>query len=262
MTQPRFKTDEYVIPRGIAYFDIFDDNGNLQGEIDLGNTSAATVSGSAENLEHFSSRGGLNEKDRDVPVSVNRTFSLTVDTVNMNNISLFLIGSLDQVIQANTPVVDEVLTVKLDHFYQLGQALNPAGVRNVTAVVVQDVTDTTTYVLDTDYALDAAAGRIQILDTGSITEGEVLHVDYTPAAETRDRVQADTKPKNGQLRIVADNPEGGNKDYLFPSVAMRPSGDMPIITSEASWASMQFEVGIQKKDTNTPAFYIEGRAIA
>ena len=56
MTQQQFKTDEYVIPRGIAYFDLFDDNGNLQGEIDLGNTSAATVSGSAENLALFEPR--------------------------------------------------------------------------------------------------------------------------------------------------------------------------------------------------------------
>lgn len=46
------------------------------------------------------------------------------------------------------------------------------------AVIVEDITDTITYVLGTDYTVDAE-GYITTLSTGTITDGQVLHVTYT-----------------------------------------------------------------------------------
>lgn len=47
------------------------------------------------------------------------------------------------------------------------------------AVIVEDITDTTTYVLNTDYVVDADTGYITTLSTGAITDGQVLHITYT-----------------------------------------------------------------------------------
>ena len=50
-----------------------------------------------------------------------------------------------------------------------------------TSIVVKDSTAVTTYVLDTDYTVDAN-GLIKILSTGSITDGETLKVSYSYVA--------------------------------------------------------------------------------
>tara|TARA_R110002072_G_scaffold298960_2_gene473714 strand:+ start:1879 stop:2652 length:774 start_codon:yes stop_codon:yes gene_type:complete len=253
--------DDYVIPRGIAFFDPFDANGNTTGEIDMGNTPGFNLGVESTNLEHFSSRGGLNEKDRDVATGVNRTASMTIDNLAIENMGYFAISTQSAIVQVATPVVDEAITVQKDRWYQLGVAANATGVRNVSAVVVQDVTDTTTYVLGTDYNLDLPLGRIQIIAGGAIANDDVLHIDYTPTAETRQQLVADTNPVKGAMRVVSDNPEGSNKDYYFPSVNLKPTGEMPIIGAEDAWATIGFDIGINKKDANTPALFIDGRGV-
>jgi hypothetical protein len=253
--------DDYVIPRGVAFFAPFDGSGNPAGEIDMGNTPGFNLGVESTNLEHFSSRGGLNEKDRDVATGVNRTATMTVDNLAIENMGYFAIAAQSGIVQAATPVVDEAITVQQDRWYQLGESINPTGVRNVSAVVVQDVTDTTTYVEGTDFELDLALGRIKILATGSISDDDVLHIDYTPAAETRQQLVANSTPVKGAMRVIADNPEGSNKDYYFPSVNLKPTGEMPVIGAEDSWATIGFDIGINKKDANTPALYIDGRGV-
>jgi len=50
-----------------------------------------------------------------------------------------------------------------------------------TSIVVKDVTDVTTYVLDTDYTV-SSVGLITILSTGSIGDGDTLHISYSYGA--------------------------------------------------------------------------------
>ena len=52
---------------------------------------------------------------------------------------------------------------------------------NPTSIVVKDVTDVTTYVLNTDYTIDSL-GLITVLSTGAITDGQELHISYSYAA--------------------------------------------------------------------------------
>jgi hypothetical protein len=82
-------------------------------------------------------------------------------------------------------VTDEVVTVAaagLDQKYALAHP-------GVTSVVVKDdvagAPGTTTYVVDTDYTVDAVNGAITPLSTGAITAAEVLHVAYTFASYTQ-----------------------------------------------------------------------------
>ena len=55
----------------------------------------------------------------------------------------------------------------------------------VSNVVVKDATDVTTYVAGTDYVLHADEGMIEILSTGSIGDGDTLHVSYDYAAQKK-----------------------------------------------------------------------------
>lgn len=256
MPQSIYTLDELIIPRGIVYFDPFDAAGAPTGEVDLGETGGANLSPTTENLQYFSSRSKARQEIRNVATSISRAFTLNLDSINMHNVALFAIADLSEITQVATPVVDEPFTVLQGRWYQLG-GNTPA--RNVTAVVVADAVPTT-YVEGTDYVLDAANGRIQIIVGGNIADDTDILVDYTPAAETRNRAAAGTEAKRGALRVINDNAEGRNRDWWFPSVIMQPSGEMPIISAEDAWAQMAFNVGVQKK-TGLAALYVDDRAV-
>lgn len=114
-------------------------------------------------------------------------------------------------------------------------------------------------VSNADYLVDTALGLLSIVKGGAIPAGISLEVDYTPTAQTRQQIAtaSDTSLK-GQLKFIADNAVGKNQDVLMPDVTLSPSGEMPLITSD-DIASMQFEVGINKLNSNTAAIYVDGR---
>jgi len=257
MAQDIYTIDELVIPRGIVYFDPFDAAGNLTGEVDLGETGGASISPTTESLQYFSSRSKARQETRNIATSIARAFSLTIDSMNMHNLALFAIADLSVINQAATAVTDAPFTVKKGRWYQLG-GNTPA--RNVSSVVVTGTGGTPTYSATTDYTLDAANGRILILTSGTIADGTPILVDYTPAAETRNRASGGTEAKKGALRVISDNAEGRNRDWWFPSVNMQPSGEMPVIAAEDAWAQMQFNIGVQKK-AGLAALYIDDRAV-
>lgn len=257
MAQSIYTLDDLVIPRGIVYFNPFNAAGAPTGEIDLGETGGASISPSTTNLQYYSSRSKLRQETRNVPTSISREFSLTIDSMNMYNMATFAIADLSVITKTATPVVDEPFTALQGRWYQLG-GNTPA--RNVTAVTVTGAGGTPTYVLNTDYVLDAANGRIQIVSGGGIADSTAILVDYTPAAETRNRASGGTEAKRGELRVISDNAEGKNKDWWFPSVIMQPNGEMPVIAADDAWAQMAFTIGIQKK-SSLAALYIDDRAV-
>lgn len=256
-------TQNYTLGKGKIYFDLFDANGNPQGERYIGNTPGFTVTVATETLKHYSSEGGVNVLDASTPLQTDITGNITVDDISDDNLALFFqSGAVGSVSQVATPVADEAITVQQGRYYQLGvSASNPTGVRNVSSVVIQDDTDTTTYVLDTDYELDAAMGRIYIIPGGGISDDDVLHVDYTPAAETRSRIAAGSEPVRGALRYIANNPKGANKDAYGAQVVLSPNGDLAFKTENA-WMQMQFGLEFEQRDTSTAQLYIDGRAVA
>jgi len=254
------KLDNYTLPRGLMFVDPLDANGNTTGELDLGNIVSATASAESANLTHESSRGGFLEEDRNIPTKISRAYSVVLDSLNMFNLGLFFIGDLSVVNQAATPVLDEAITVKQGRWYQLGAGTDVMGVRNVSSVVIQDDTDTTTHVEGTDYTEDLVNGRIYIIPGGGIADDDVLHVDYTPAAETRNELASGTSAGSVAIRIVEDNQEGNNKVHYIAKATISPNGEIPAISSEDAWAQMSYSIGIQKKNTATPAVRIQDAA--
>lgn len=256
-------TNEYAIPRGRVYFDRFDANGNPTGEVPFGNCPGFTFTAETEKAEHFSSESGLAEKDAALIVRVNRTGSLTCDNFSLNNLALFISGAQEAQAQPSTPVTNEAHVVTPGRIYQLGASASaPAGVRNVSAVVVTDVAGTTTYDLGDDYELDAELGRLQILEGGAITAGATVHVDYTPAATTWQRAKSGaTAEVSGALRVISDNASGTNRDWYMPRVTLTPSGEIPIIQEGTDFTTMEFGVEVLKS-ANREALYVDGRPAA
>jgi len=325
-------TDNYTLGKGVVFFDQLV-SGNYQGERDLGNAPAFTFNIALEKLEHYSSRGGLKAKDKEIISQITPGLAFTLDEINKENLALLTLGDTTTVSQiagngsAEVVTAPAVLDNRVDLAYRgvvswelpydtgtvifvLGETVTGAG--GATGVVVglssgatatagtlyiartnatdyvddeaitgsgsgaaavasatggiaattnvrvwvQDSTDTTTYVMGTDYTLDTTLsdddiGRIKILSTGSITAGETLHVTYQYMALSYTNIAmfANTQVV-GKLRFVSDNPAGNQQELEVWSVSLTPSGDTAMIGDD--WSTLGFVGEILKDETNHP----------
>ena len=107
--------------------------------------------------------------------------------------------------------------------------------RNIDAagVVVQDVTNTTTYVEGTDYEINRDTGMTRRIESGSIPSGGV-HIDYTTGAYTATEMTGGTKTQaNVQIRLEGTNQSTGKKGtLLIPKAALRPNGALDFMSGE------------------------------
>lgn len=121
------------------------------------------------------------------------------------------------------------------------------------------------YIVDTDLGLlsvttgGAIAAALSRLPAGSTLS---LEVDYTRAATTREQIATSGSVSlQGELKFISDNPYGDQQDVFLPDCTLAPNGDLPFITGDEV-AACTFNVGVNKKDSNTAAVYIDGRAAA
>lgn len=324
-------TDNYTLGKGVVFFDQLISS-VYQGERDLGNAPAFTFNIALETLEHFSSRGGLKAKDKEIISQITPGLAFTLDEVNKENFALLTLGDTTTETQALGSVVAEVITGNLglrsdlafrgiiswdlpyddaaadNVIFVVGETVTGAGgatgvVTKVTGtasagvleiartnaidfiddevitgggtgladvnslvggtqtvgtpgILVQDSTDTTTYVVGTDYEVDITLsddkiGRIRIIETGSITAAEVLHVTYQYDALTWTQIAAFANTQIvGKLRFVSDNPAGQQQELEVWSVSLVPAGDTALIGDD--WSTLGFTGEILKDETNHP----------
>jgi hypothetical protein len=261
----------YTLGRGKIYFARFAPGTETPlHERYFGNTPEFSATFETERLDHFSSDAGIREKDDSVMLQVNRTGALTTDHISPENIAFFFFGSSEALTVSQATVTDEAVGVDgfgvvPGMFYQLGTTtLNPSGARGIIYPGTAGTTfalkkGATTLVHGTDYVLNAALGRVEILETSpTVVEGDELTATYTVAASTRTRIISGSAPIVGALRFISDNPKGTNYDYFFPKVEISPNGDYALKGEE--WQVIPFNLEILKK-TGHEAVYVESRAL-
>lgn len=255
-------TKNYVLGRGKLFFDPFVSNTkNKTGERYLGNTTEFALTLESDKLDHFGSDEGVKVKDDSVLLELNRSGSLTTDNISKENIALFLLADVNTVTQAATPVVNEALGVlKPGRYYQLGATSgNPSGVRGVSSVTVtiDPAGSATSAVLNTDYTLDAALGRIYVVEGGAFDGVKNAEVDYTPTANTRTQVVTNASASiEGALRFISFNAKGEQVDVYMPYVTLTPSGDWSLKGDD--WQNMSFDVEVGEL-AGYAAIYVDGR---
>ena len=126
--------DVFVIPAGQVRFDRFDDQGNPSGERYLGNSQAATLTATPQTIATFANENGIAVKADEATTQIERTVSLRLRNLAIENLALFMVGEWKPVSQAGGSVTDEAVgPVDGDRHYQLGaDAGNPSGVRGGT----------------------------------------------------------------------------------------------------------------------------------
>lgn len=256
-------TNNYTLGRGEVHFSRFKSGGQVPaGFFYIGNTPEFNLTIEQETLDHYSSDGGIREKDDSVPLEVNRTGSLVTDAIKPENVALFFFGEASSVTDAgstsNTETFDDI---KLGHSYKIGvDSSNPAGIfgiddSNFTAE--DDPAGTpTTLTEGTDYTLDADNGVITILEGATnIAEGGTLGVTYDILAHSRERVISGSEPVEGAMMYISANPKGTDVVFYMPYVKVSPNGDYALKGDEWQQIPLSLEI---LKPTNSEAIYRDG----
>jgi len=250
-----------VLGAGYVYFDPEDANGDLTGEIYLGDGPGFSFTMAPEKTDIDSSDTPTAETLISITNKLTRSAQIGVRNISEQNLAFFIGGDTSTVTQTASAVSNEAHTVTQGRYYQLGSSTtNPSGVRGVGSVVVTDVAGTTTFDITDDYLLDTAGGRIYIVEGGAITTGTIIHVDYTPTANSRTRVASGSSPKKGALRFVADNTAGTNREVYFPRVELAPSGDAAM-KDRQNPIELTFDVAVLTR-SGYEQVYIDGVAVA
>lgn len=259
----------YTLPRGKIFFERFAEGVDItadtrgDGERYLGNTPGFSVAMAAENLDHFSSEGGVREKDDSVQLTLNRSGKMECDNINEENLALAFLGESAVVSQsAATGIIEVHEAAERGRFYQIGMSETmPAGVRKVANIVVKTGAPgfATTVTASGNYQVDTDLARVYIEDDAPDINAVDIQITYDTVASTREQVKSGTNPIYGALRLVSDNPKGANRDYYFPYVKMAPDGDLLLKSEE--WQKMAFTLEVLKKADNVEALYVDGRAV-
>jgi hypothetical protein len=260
MSSPQSVTKNIVLGAGYIYFDPEDANGNLTGETYMAETPGFSLNIATEKLEIESSDTPVAETLVSITTKITRAGSLECRDISNNVLGWFIQGAQSTVSQTGTSVTDEAITVQQGRYYQLGaSASNPAGVRNVSSVVIQDVTDTTTYTVTDDYVVNADEGRIYIVEGGAISDDDVLHIDYTVDTSSRVRVTSGGDgAQRGALRFVGDNTVGENRTVYMPQVELAANGDLAFKSRDTA-LSATFDLNILTRD-GYQQVYVDGVA--
>jgi hypothetical protein len=104
-------TENYTLGKGVVFFDQKDlATGMFTGERDLGNAPEFAFNVALEKLEHFSSRGGLKAKDKEIISQITPGVTFTLDEINVANMALLTLADVDTVTQVAGDAQAEVVT--------------------------------------------------------------------------------------------------------------------------------------------------------
>ena len=262
-------SDNILLGSGHLFIDVLSADGARTGERYLGDAVGATLAVESERVQVFSGSGPVARQLVNKVRSLTRRLSATLHDVSMENLALF-VGAGDAV-GAETDAADriddgdaEALTVRKERWYQLGvSAARPAGLRAVAvgtptwtpgdgtlndadnAVIVttgavapnSGAGTGTKNILapGTDYAVDAASGRIYIVPGGGIADDATIYVHYTPvAAAARPQVATPATPQDvrAAVRYIEETATGRGRNLYAPLCSVAASGELALMSRE------------------------------
>lgn len=233
--------EESFLGSGDLNLDVYDSSGNRTGELDVGNAAVFTIN--PPTLEK-KERSGMRRENyaqtiKSVITKQEQELKFTLTDINRKNLALAMFGTDADYTQTagNNTSTPESVTAHHDKWTKLSNRnLDPA-----TPPVVKDATDTTTYVEGTDYEIDYQVGRIKVLATGSIADGDTLHVGSTWLAISNGfKVQGNKVSKiECFIRLIGqDQANDRDCEVIVQKAQVEPSGDINWLTED--FAQLEF----------------------
>ncbi len=220
---------------------------------DFGNVVEHEFEQEIDELEHFTSKSGTRRKDRTVVREISAALLLTLDEMSVKNLRDFFQGDTitDEAAGVGAGSVDDEI-VRLDgtEIRILEKSLNG------TSIVVKDITDVTTFVLDTDYSVvDVIGGykAIKRIGAGAIGDGDFLRVDYDfDVLVNKSFAPAVLLERKGEAVFFGVSDTGAEFIYSFANVQIIPEGSFSLDDEEFS--QLQLRCDILDDTTAQPNF--------
>jgi hypothetical protein len=216
-----------------------------KGERHVGNCSNVTLNTTPDKLtkrENMTSARGVY---KEVTRSTETIIKLTMDEITVENLALALYGTIASLAQSGAAVTAyEIEAVQQGLYYSVGK-------RSISLVTVEPSGGGTPYVVDDDYTIDAAQGRIYIVPGGGLADDADIQVDFTHAALTSNvlRGVTDTNPQR-YIRMVGDPTTGATHDLEIWKGSFSPDGEFGLITDE--FAALPVTITAQLDNVNHP----------
>ncbi|MEO5376437.1 MAG: hypothetical protein H7832_01430 [Magnetococcus sp. DMHC-6] len=240
---------------GDLYMDRLDEDGNSTGLMDVGNATKLMISEETEIKERISrGRNTYGQTLDSAQIKKPAKIEITLDELNKTNLSIALLGDESVLNVASGSVSGEVVVAKLGKWVQLakGNLIN-------TSVVVQDETDTTTFVKGTDYQLNLRVGLLQALEGGTISDAQELHVDYDHEAVTGNKISGSTQPTI-KARLILDGKnfaDGADVILTIDKAVLSPSGGVDFLSDE--YTSIELSGSLETLTGQTTPYTVELR---
>lgn len=241
-------SDNYTLGKGVVSFNQLIDS-TYMGELDLGNCPEFSFTIDLEKLDHYSSRGGIKSKDKEVISEISPTVTFTLDEITKDNFALLTLADVEDVTQAVAAVTDE----QPGGAYA-GTMLALANRNITTGTIVVNTSGDVLLVEGTDWEVnttldDLKIGRIRIMDTYTGVAGDAVKVSYAAVETTYTKLKAISQTTiEGFMRFVSDNPIGTQQELQIWSVSLTPSGDTAMIGDD--WSTLSFTGEILKDEEN------------
>lgn len=269
-TTGRSEPEKYNLGRGRLYLAQLgtDDLPDNNGWRFLGNAANFSVNVTEEVLKHMSTQSGLKKVDRKATLSIDLTGQFTLEEFNMDNLADFFRGSTGAAV-TNTAIAGfaahDMVTVasggvKVGRWYDIFSSAGPLTGRaydiNAADVTLKyDATTPstgTTATLNTDYEVDTKQGRILILSTGSISDGDGINVTLAAkagAAQPEELKGLQASDVDGALKFISENANDSDAEaeWQFHRVKLEANGDLGMITDE--WGGMPFQFTAEENET-------------
>ncbi len=165
------------------YYQVEDDSGNFGQVYDAGNVTNFSIGPDAETVDVLSTKNADYGQAADSMTEPKpTTFSFNVNRMNIDNWAVGFMGEYAARTASSATVTDEAVSAVQNGMFIVEGF-------DISAVTIQDSTDTTTFAEGTDYEIvDPALGIIRWLAADTD-----LHVDYTTAAESGYLLSGGTK---------------------------------------------------------------------
>ena len=212
------------------------------GEEYFGVTSDVNIKTSVEYKERENTEAS--EISIDVKVATKKTvgISFTTSEISPAVLARAFKAELTTVTQASGTVTSQSLTIGAKGLsYSVSKKM-------ISSLIVKDDADAVIYALGVDYVVDAKRGSITILENGSITDDETLHLSFSYAEISYSNLEAMMSSSLEATLIFKSEPLNGETyDYTFHKVSLNQSGDFALKGSD--FTTLTFEGDVLKDST-------------
>lgn len=207
------------------------------GLFPLGNATEFKISMQTETKERIG-RGAKNYGQvlDSITLPKPAEFSISINTLNRENLAMALSGTLKQNSQNAQNIQDEALAYYPDAYLKLKHR-KIDGSKNITVKAVDDE-----QVIEAQHIeLDEALGAIKISAASGLTPGEMIKVSYSTQASEHSSIQAFVKNElKGRMLIDGINRSNGKKVYVsIPSFSLAINGDFNLFSEDFNSVSFK-----------------------